>query len=613
MCGIAGISGWQKKPEELRAALEGMQRALGHRGPDDRGILLDPKGKWGLVHTRLSILDLSPCGRQPMTSSDGKWHIVFNGEIYNYRDFRPGLEKAGHRFFSGSDTEVLLESLAREGMGVLPKLRGMFAFGLLRAEDGQVWLGRDLFGIKPLYTAVGPDGELIFASEVRAVLASGRVPREVSPAGLDGYLRTGSLPRPFSLVRGVFQQRSGTWSHYVPQAAKPGSLLDSHFFRKIGFEREPTTPDGKTMMARVRSALEESLEAHFVSDVPVGLFLSGGIDSTAIAALAASSGRKGMQSYSLGFRERRHDEAPLTRWVARRFGMDHHLMRLDAENGRDCFQGYLEAMDQPTLDGFNTYCVSTLAAQNGAKVVLSGLGGDELFGGYRSFSRVPELKKWSARAGILRMLLPVMERFPGARVRRVGEILGESPSLEQEFLAFRGNFTRREAQALEKEMGREPGEWEIRADLYDNLGRLDRERFPTDADAVGYLELTRYMRHQLLKDSDVFSMSHGLELRVPFVDMGLFDAIRGLPAAIRYQTGKRLLTSAVPEIPDYIYQHPKRGFTLPVETWMKGPWKDMFTDVRKRFPEALLQPWSRLWSLKTLTYWLEKHGFAAGD
>ena len=166
MCGIAGISGWQKKPEELRAALEGMQRALGHRGPDDRGILLDPQGKWGLVHTRLSILDLSPCGRQPMTSADGKWHIVFNGEIYNYRDFRPGLEKAGHRFRSGSDTEVLLESFAREGMAALPKLRGMFAFALLRAEDGQVWLGRDLFGIKPLYSAVGADGELIFASEV---------------------------------------------------------------------------------------------------------------------------------------------------------------------------------------------------------------------------------------------------------------------------------------------------------------------------------------------------------------------------------------------------------------------------------------------------------------
>jgi len=613
MCGIAGISGWQKKPEELRAALEGMQHALGHRGPDDRGILLDPQGKWGLVHTRLSILDLSPCGRQPMTSADGKWHIVFNGEIYNYRDFRPGLEKAGHRFRSGSDTEVLLESFAREGMEALPNLRGMFAFALLRAEDGQVWLGRDLFGIKPLYSAVGADGELIFASEVRAMLASGRVPREISPDGLDGYLRTGSLPRPFSIVRGVFQQRSGTWSNYIPKTAKPGSLLDSHFFRKIGFEQDPVVPAGKALVTRVRAALEESLEAHFVSDVPVGLFLSGGIDSTAIAALAASSGRKGMQSYSLGFRERNHDEAGLTRWVARRFGMEHHLLRLDPENGRECFQGYLEAMDQPTLDGFNTYCVSTLAARHGAKVVLSGLGGDELFGGYRSFSQVPKLKKWSERVGSLRNLFPLMSRFPGARIRRVGEILTQTPSLEQEFLGFRGNFTRQEARALEVELAGEQGEWVIQADLYDDKGRLDRVRFPTDGDAVGYLELTRYMRHQLLKDSDVFSMVHGLELRVPFVDMGLLDAIRGLPAPIRYQTGKRLLTSAVPEIPDYIYQHPKRGFTLPVENWMKGPWEDMFADVRRRFPGALLKPWSRLWSIKTLTYWLQRNGFAGAD
>ena len=612
MCGIAGISGWKKGPEELERALLAMQKALWHRGPDDHGILLDPKARWGLVHTRLSILDLSPCGRQPMTSADGKWHLVFNGEIYNYRSFLPGLEKVGHRFRSSSDTEVLLETLAREGMQALPKFRGMFAFALLQAESGQVWLGRDTFGVKPLYSAIGPDGELIFASEIRALLASGRVAREISADGLDGYLRSGSLPRPLTLIRGIFQQRSGCWSHYASGSSAPGSCLETNFFRKLGFEKDTEGGTDRQPVKETRRALEDSLEAHFVSDVPVGLFLSGGIDSTALAALAHGTGRRGLQSYSLGFREGKHDESALTRRIARRFGMDHHLLRVDAENGRELFEGYLEAMDQPTVDGFNTYCVSMLAAKQGSKVVLSGLGGDELFGGYRSFTSIPRIQQWSARNRLPRPLTALLSALPSSRCRRLAEILFEKPSFEQAFLGFRGNFSGRESAALARKIIGQSGKWDIRADLYEKDGEIDRVRFPTDSDVVGYLELSRYMRHQLLKDSDVFSMTHGLELRVPFVDMGLFDAIHGLPSSIRYRPGKRLLTDAVPEIPHYVHQHPKRGFTLPLEKWVYGPWRDMFAVTERNFSGYVLRPWSRLWSLKVLTYWMEKHGFEAG-
>ena len=609
MCGIAGISGWKKGPEELERSLLAMQKALGHRGPDDRGILLDPKARWGLVHTRLSILDLSPCGRQPMTSADGKWHLVFNGEIYNYRAFLPGLEKAGHRFRSRSDTEVLLETLVREGMQALPKFRGMFAFALLEAESGQVWLGRDTLGVKPLYSAIGPDGELLFASEMRALLASGRVAREISAEGLDGYLRSGSLPRPLTLVRGVFQQRSGCWSHYGTGASVPGSCLEANFFRKLGFESHEVGGSGRQPVEETRRALEDSLEAHFVSDVPVGLFLSGGIDSTALAALAHATGRRGLQSYSLGFREGNHDESALTRRVARRFGMDHHLLRVGPENGRELFEGYLEALDQPTLDGFNTYCVSKLAADKGSKVVLSGLGGDELFGGYRSFYSIPQMRQWGAQNRLPRPITELLAAFPSSRFRRLAEILSERPSFEQAFLGFRGNFAGLESAAVAQKITGRHGKWDIQADLYRQNGEIDRVRFPTDTDVVGYLELSRYMRHQLLKDSDVFSMNHGLELRVPFVDMGLFDAIHGFPSSIRCQPGKKLLIAAVPEIPDYVHQHPKRGFTLPLEKWVYGPWKDMFADTKRNFPGSVLHPWSRLWSLKVLTYWLEKHGF----
>ena len=613
MCGIAGISGWKRGPEELERSLLAMQKALGHRGPDDRGILLDPKARWGLAHTRLSILDLSPCGRQPMTSADGKWHLVFNGEIYNYRTFLPGLEKAGHRFRSSGDSEVLLETLVREGMQALPKFRGMFAFALLQAESGQVWLGRDTLGVKPLYSAIGPDGELVFASEIRAVLASGRVAREISADGLDGYLRSGSLPRPLTLVQGIYQHRSGTWSHYGSGPSAPGSCLETNFFRKVGFERDVKAETDCQPVKETRRALEDSLEAHFISDVPVGLFLSGGIDSTALAALAHATGRRGLQSYSLGFREGNHDESALTRRVARRFGMDHHLLRIDAENGRELFAGYLEAMDQPTVDGFNTYCVSKLAADKGAKVVLSGLGGDELFGGYRSFYSIPRIRQWSSQNRLPRPITAILQAFPGSRSRRLAEILSEKPSFEQAFLGFRGNFTGPESAGLVQKIAGRKGRWDIRADLYRQDGEIDRLRFPTDSDVVGYLELSRYMRHQLLKDSDVFSMTHGLELRVPFVDMGLLDAIRGFPSSVRYQPGKRLLTEAVPEIPDYVHQHPKRGFTLPLEKWVYGPWRDMFADTEKHFPVSILRPWGRLWSLKVLGYWMEKHGFATGS
>ena len=612
MCGIAGISGWKKGPEELARALQGMQKALGHRGPDDRGLLLDPKGRWGLAHTRLSILDLSPCGRQPMTSADGKWHLVFNGEIYNFRDLRPALEKAGHRFRSNSDTEVLLETLVREGPAALEKFRGMFAFGLLHAEDGRVLLARDTFGIKPLYTAIGPDGELLFASEVRAVLASGRMARRINPAGLDGYLRTGSLPWPHSIAEGIWQHRSGSWAEYAPGKAQPGEQLPFSFFEKISFPAEAQPPRGEALHRRVREALAGSLEAHFVSDVPVGLFLSGGIDSTAVAALAAASGRKGLRSYSIGFRDGDHDESGLTRRVARRFGMDHHLLRLDADNARELFLGYLDAMDQPTLDGFNTHCVSHLAAGDGTKVVLSGLGGDEMFGGYGSFYRVPDLTRWAARYGHRPRLGALFQKLPSARFRRVGEILAEPPSIEQSFVGYRGNFTRAESRTLRARLGVRGEQWDLRADLYGEDGKMDRSRFPADVDAVGYLEISRYMKKQLLKDSDVFSMNHGLELRVPLVDTGLFSAVRGLPSSDRYQPNKKLLLSAVPEVPDYVWSHPKKGFTLPVDRWMRGPWRDLFADTRRRFKHALLEPSYRLWSLKTLSHWLEKHGFESG-
>ncbi|TXT52989.1 MAG: asparagine synthase glutamine-hydrolyzing [Limisphaerales bacterium] len=594
MCGIAGILTPRPDTGEIHTPLARMLAALRHRGPDDAGTFRSAAGHAALAHARLSILDLSPAGHQPMSTPDGRLTIVFNGEIYNFQELRQPLVERGVVFRSNSDTEVILRAYEAYGAACVEKLRGMFAFALWDEREKTCLLARDPFGIKPLYYCEA-NGRLTFASEVRALLAAGEARPELDPLGVYGYFRTGSVPEPRTLLRDVRCLEAGSL------AVWNADRLETRRFWELRFEPQPVAEP--VAVARTRTALLDSVEHHFISDVPVGVFLSGGIDSTALVALARVTGRKELHTFSISFPDSPADEGGLARRTAEHFGTRHEEWRLEAAVGRDLFGEFLHAMDQPSIDGLNTFTVSKFAHQRGLKVVLSGLGGDELFGGYKSFRDVPRLARWNRRlrwSGPARRAAGRMiERAAGRpQFRRLGDLLGQPARLDTAYTALRGIYTRAEAGALtRKYTGTAPDVDE----LPETAGPAD----PTEEDTVSRLELGRYMRNQLLRDSDVMSMAHGLELRVPFLDRAVTDALVQIPAAQRLQAGKRFLLQAVPEVPEWIVNQPKRGFLFPFEQWLGGEWRETFARVEADSPVPT-QTWYRKWCIFVLEHWLDR-------
>lgn len=593
MCGIGGILiPPASELHELGGALSRIQNALRHRGPDDSGEFISPSRRAGLVHARLSILDLSPAGHQPMISADGRFTIVFNGEIYNYRALRDTFAAGGVRFTSNSDTEVLLHLYAARGPDCVKELRGMFAFAIWDEREQTCFLARDPLGIKLLYFANRPDG-FVFASELRAVLASGLVPRKLDPAGVAGFFQTGTVPEPGTLIEGVKCLGAGcslVW--------KAGEVKQQQFW-SVQFEagNADVREAGKT----VREALLDSVRHHFVSDVPVGVFLSGGIDSTAVLALSRAVGQSDLRTFSISFDDPKFNEGDLAARTAKEFGTRHADLRLSAVMGRELFQQFLPHLDQPSIDGFNTFTVSKFAHDQGMKVVLSGLGGDELFGGYPTFQKVPQMVRLASALGPVRPLATaILERNAKPQLRRLGNFFRHDVNLPAAYRAYRGVYTIDEARALAVMFCGGS------ADAVCMTWPAMRSQ-PTNEDCVAELELTAYMRNQLLRDSDVMSMAWGLELRVPFVDRVLVESLAKIPASVRLRAGKKLLLEAVPEVPEFIWNRPKRGFLFPFEQWLAGDWKEMFeSSVRRSGTRA--QTWYQKWSVFVLERWCETNG-----
>jgi asparagine synthase (glutamine-hydrolysing) len=594
MCGIGGILYSESARGNLAEALGQMQSHLWHRGPDGEGIYVSADGRAGLVHTRLAILDLSDAGRQPMSSRDGRYRIVFNGEIYNFRELRAELEAEGEVFQTNSDTEVLLRLYQLRGPECVRELAGMFAFAILDAVERVCFLARGPLGVKPLYYA-RQCGCFAFASELRALAAAGVASRRVSRPGLLGYLLFGSVQEPETLLENVRCLPAGNYLLW-----KNGELKSRRFW-EVEFHAEQVT--AADAVALTRKALEESVRRHFVSDVPVSIFLSGGVDSTALVALGRKARSERLRTFCISFDNPALSEGDVAGRTARHFETEHHDWRLDSSTGKSLLRKFLEHLDQPTIDGFNTYCVSKHAHDHGAKVVLSGLGGDELFGGYGSFSTVPRLARmarWATLTGLVRRVAGrVMERHsPQPRYRRLGSFLTGPPSLGAAYWAMRGIFTPREAwQIMRVYLG------EDSTGVHDGMMHFPVCAQPTPEDMVSHLELTRYMRNQLLRDSDVMSMAWGLELRVPFVDPRLIESVARIPAAIRVRPGKRLLLEAVPEVPEWVANRPKRGFVFPFEDWIQDEWRDVFARLDTASP-VRLQTWYRRWSLFALESFL---------
>jgi asparagine synthase (glutamine-hydrolysing) len=574
MCGIAGWFGPRgaDDPAALIAALR-------HRGPDGEGQWRDAEDRAGLVHTRLAIIDLSAAGAQPMSANKRHW-LSFNGEIYNFRELRAELESAGETFQGQSDTEILLRLLAREGAAALAKLAGMFALAYYDGESGRGLLARDAFGIKPLYYVAHDDG-VTFASEVKALRAA--MPAAgMDAAALRDTLLWGSVQEPATLTPGIRELPAGGVLEWDGTAARVGRWYEVRF----GSAEGPADPAAAT-----RAALIESIRRHLVSDVPVGIFLSGGLDSTVILALARDvlGPRADLRTFSIGFDDPAYDESAIARRTARHFGAAHTEWLITAEEGRAEIAGYLAALDQPTIDGFNTWCISALARREGMKVVLSGLGADEVFGGYDSFRHVPQVLRIHRLLGPCRgVVAAALDRAPpGSRWRRAAAFLRGPGTPLAAMHVQRGIFTEAEARQLAQSLtGTDPGpaRWDIAA-------------LPAEAtDAVSFLELTRYMRNQLLRDNDVFSMAHGLELRVPFVDPRLFGVLAAIPAAVRLGRGKQLLLDAVPEVPAWVRAMPKRGFRFPFQDWMQGDFGGILNEADRKTSVPLVS-WYRRWAL----------------
>jgi asparagine synthase (glutamine-hydrolysing) len=578
MCGIAGIIA--RNPTVVQAALPAMVSAQAHRGPDDSGELNLPfqSAKLGMGFRRLSILDLSQCGHQPMVHPTTGDCLIFNGEIYNFRELRGELEGEGVVFRGHSDTEVLLHALVQWGTAAIDRLAGMYAFAFYKAKEQRLLLARDPLGIKPLYTASVKDA-FLFASEVRSLLASQLIPRKSDPRAVACFLAYGSGQAPHTMLQRIELFPPGYWQEIdvkvLDHRAEP-----PHCYWDV----PPPQPaaDIVEVCRDIRAKLNQAVREHLESDVPVGVFLSGGLDSTIIARLATKYTDR-LRTFTIGFADNPDlSESTVAAETARLIGAEHHDIQIVGDRTEQICIEWLESLDRPSIDGLNTFIISQAVRAQGIVVALSGLGGDELFAGYSTFWRIPRLLRalhairW-APSSVRSMLATAstLGRPAAVAEKAVDMATSDGSLLELELLARRVMSNQQlvelgidgHALGLTKDLMSPP--------LMDSL-RID----PDDPVwTISLLESRIYMSNTLLRDTDTNGMAHGLEIRVPFLDRRVIDYVFSLPGGVRLPTAsspKYLLKRTFSEMlrPD-VTNRRKSGFTLPIGQWMAGPLRGM--------------------------------------
>jgi asparagine synthase (glutamine-hydrolysing) len=629
VCGIAGLVDFGNRPaDELARALSRMQTALRHRGPDGAGlaflhgasvqegsdVLAPTRGRpgsgpaVGLAHLRLAIIDLSPGGHQPMQSANQSDWLTYNGELYNYRELRRRLIDRGVSLRSTSDSEVLLEGLSADGISTLSQIRGMFAFAWWSEADRRLLLARDRFGIKPLLVARPFPDLVLFASEARAIAASGYINLEPDADAIAAVLARGSVPVGQTFWKCIDAVPPGAWMSFGESEVSAGQYwsLDNALLRT-------TEKRSAAQVAQaVRPALVESVEAHLVSDVPVGIFLSGGLDSAALLAAAREVTSGPLQTFTVTMPGSPLDEAQHARAVAHRFGSEHTELSLDDLDVDAALVEFFAVMQSPTLDGFNTFLVAKAARQAGARVVLSGVGADELFGGYGSFDYVPRLHRMRSRYGPMARLASRLLRSlaPGFAAKLSRAFAADTRSVAETWWRSRQLFTD------------------------DEIGRLSGQSAPSmpalpasaEFDQVRYCEFRFFLESQLLGDADAFTMCRALELRTPFVDHVLLEAVvdAGRWPVDRGRSHKATLFGHLSGLctPDAAGRR-KQGFVLPFEAWIREgltqPEPRQLADIAQKLIDPQFRPfverfqarqlhWSRLWTL----YVLERLGHSLG-
>src|SRR5216683_4960988 len=640
MCGIAGIIG--RIGDRNRAALQRMSDAMVHRGPDGQGTWESPPDADGygalLCHRRLAILDLSPAGAQPMVDPVSGHVIVFNGEIYNFRELRDRLVASGQTFQSTGDTAVMLRALGTQGPDAIASLRGMFALASWDPQRRQLLLARDPLGIKPLYVArcPYPSGEwsLAFASEVRALLASGLLPNpRLRPEAAASMVWNGFIVGPQTAVEGV----ESLWPGQLRVYGGSGKEEVARDFWTV-----PPPATDSMDEHRLSSILEECLRIHLISDVPLGVFLSGGVDSSAVANLAQKANRGPIHTFTLAFEEPEYNEGPIARRIAEGIGTSHREVVLTERQVVSQLDKALDSLDQPTFDGLNSYYMSHAVREAGFTVALVGTGGDELFGGYTSFRDLPQLQRWARRLrwvprGALeagaRLVASAMQLSNGAippqtrwaklpgMVRRADDLIG---LYQLAYALFLPDLQRTLAP--------------VDGGLVDGLpaalrARLEQEiRARTPLAAISVLEQRLFLAERLLRDNDAASMAASIEQRLPLVDKVLFEAVLRLPDAARYQPVLQkaaLRRIGLRGLDPALFDRPKSGFVLPFDRWIRR-------GLSKAIGQTLLDPvavsgaglsptavrqlwqafldgapglyWSRIWAIYVLVRWCLRHG-----
>jgi asparagine synthase (glutamine-hydrolysing) len=588
MCGFIGCLG-----ESVR---EFPLDPLRHRGPDASGAWASPDGQCWFGHVRLSIIELSAAGAQPMSSASGRTTIVFNGEIYNHLEVRSrlgGVVWRGH-----SDTETLVEAWERLGEECLGLLRGMFAFAVYQSQDRSVHLVRDRLGIKPLYFRNGGNGCFSFASEVRTLLR-GRRP-EPGDAALACYLATGHMPATGEIGEGVRILPPGCILRIDESGDSPIRQWWSLPLRKSGGE---IIRNHSETQAWVRSQVEDAVREHLLSDVPVGAFLSGGIDSSIVSLVAARSLGRSLHTFCVGFPDAGFDERHIAREVAARAGSNHTEIEVGPEECQRWAVEAVAAMDLPSADAVNTYIVSKAVREAGLKVALSGLGGDELFCGYPSFTDIPRLA--------------LLGRIPAPFAKALISLLPAGARNKLDGAASFDPFT---LALLRRRWWSDSALKEAGLDAPIPWPEL-KQAFSDDLQAISAAEILGYMEPMLLRDSDQMSMAVGLELRVPFLDHRLVEGALAMPG--HFKSGKppkRLLIEAFRDLlPEAVWKRPKQGFALPMDSWMRGPLKEFCRSgtvaARNRLGEKFVDTawsgferrnlhWTRLWQIAVLGHYL---------
>jgi asparagine synthase (glutamine-hydrolysing) len=627
MCGISGLLTTRLSGEERHSIVQQMCAAIIHRGPDSAGSRDFDIVSLGM--RRLSIIDLSANGAQPMTNEDQTVWIIYNGEIYNFQEERAWLQQKGHVFNSLTDTEVIIHLYEELGPECVHRLRGMFAFAIYDLKKQELFVARDRLGIKPLYYVESPD-RFMFASEIKALLASGLLQPELDPAALDHYLTFGCVPAPETMLKGVRALPPGHAIQISKGRAKVYRYWD------LPEEGSVQCPDDE-VIPRTRSLLEESIRLHQISDAPLGAFLSGGIDSTAVVGAMSRALDRPVRTFSIGFRNApaQFQELDFARLAADRFHADHTEVIIDGQDVLDEIDRITWYLDQPSADGINSYFVSRAAHQGGLKVALSGLGGDEVFGGYGTYDFIPRwggvARAWgqlpfsvrslaSRAAGLIGRAKPTGgRRHKLARLRYVDSPL----TLYALTRMLLWSEERRQIYTVDARprLGANGQSDSILEEYIQPGGSLWH--------MVTQLEIRNYMGHRLLRDTDAMSMAHSLEVRVPLIDHKLVEFVVGLPSGWHKNNGqpKRLLTSALEDIvPKEIVSRPKHGFEFPMAHWMKNELRPVVEDTlssqsltrRGLFSTVALQELYRsflnghqdyqtVWQFVVLELWMRKY------